>query len=642
MTSPVMIHFRAVEPEEIAGFEGRIVVFVPADAALGPLARRVDRAMRGALARFVASEAFGGLKAGEAVDLAWPAGLKAEAVQVIRLETRANVAEARKAGGAIGKSKGTARVLVLAGPLHRAAQVSLGVALRDYDFTEHKTSAPKPRGDVTFMVSNPEAVAAEAGPLASVAEGVFFTRDLVNEPANILTTDDFAARLAAMHELGLDVEILEEPELKALGMGALLGVGQGSASPSKVVVMQWNGGAAGDAPFALVGKGVVFDTGGISIKPAGGMEEMTMDMGGAGVVAGVMRTLALRKAKANVVGLVGIVENMPDGLAQRPGDVVKSMKGDTIEVINTDAEGRLVLADVLWYAQERFKPRGMIDLATLTGAIIVALGHENTGVFSNDDALCAAFLKACAAEGEGAWRMPMGEAYDFKLKSRIADMMNVGGRDGGAITAAQFLKRFVKPETPWCHLDIAGTALVKNDLDLSPKGRNGLGGQIARPVDPRPLRRLMGAVYFYHLTRSPLEAALAMLLERSLAQGWRVAVRGTSDEGLRKLDAALWVQSEETFLAHGLAGGSYDADQPVLLTRNGDAPNAPACVMSVGGAAIEAAEVAALERACILFDGNDEAAVAHARGQWKALTESGASAQYWSEESGRWEKKAER
>ena len=307
-----------------------------------------------------------------------------------------------------------------------------------------------------------------------MAEGVHFTRDLVNEPANVLTTTGFADRLLALRDLGLEVEVLDEPALTKLGMGALLGVGQGSESPSKVVVMQWKGGVD-EAPFALIGKGVVFDTGGISIKPAGGMEEMTMDMGGAGVVAGVMRTLALRKARANVVGLVGLVENMPDGKAQRPGDVVRSMKGDTIEVINTDAEGRLVLADVLWYAQERFKPTGMINLATLTGAIIVALGHENTGVFSNDDALCDAFLAAAKAEGEGAWRMPMGEAYDVKLKSRIADMMNIGGRDGGAITAAQFLKRFVKDDVPWCHLDIAGTALVKSDTTLAPKGATGWG-----------------------------------------------------------------------------------------------------------------------------------------------------------------------
>ena len=278
-----------------------------------------------------------------------------------------------------------------------------------------------------------------------------------------------------MTKLGLKVEVLEEADLEKLGMGALLGVGQGSESPSKVVVMQWDGGKKGDAPFALVGKGVVFDTGGISIKPAGGMEEMTMDMGGAGVVAGVMRTLALRKAKANVVGLVGLVENMPDGRAQRPGDVVTSMKGDTIEVINTDAEGRLVLADVLWYAQDRFKPTGVIDLATLTGAIIVGLGHENAGVFSNDDRLCNAFLKAAGAEGEGAWRMPMGPAYDKMLKSRIADMKNVGGRPGGSITAAQFLKRFVQDGMPWIHLDIAGVALPPSETALAPKGATGWG-----------------------------------------------------------------------------------------------------------------------------------------------------------------------
>jgi len=257
-------------------------------------------------------------------------------------------------------------------------------------------------------------------------------------------------------------------------MGALLGVGQGSDSPSKIVVMQWKGGAD-EPPLALIGKGVVFDTGGISLKPAAGMEDMTMDMGGAGVVAGTMRALALRKAKANVVGVVGLVENMPSGNAQRPGDVVASMKGDTIEVINTDAEGRLVLADVLWYAQDRFQPSGMIDLATLTGAVIIALGHENAGVFSNNDALADAFLKAARAEGEGAWRMPLGAAYDEKLKSRVADLKNTGGREAGAITAAQFLQRFVKEETPWVHLDIAGVASVKSETALAPKGATGWG-----------------------------------------------------------------------------------------------------------------------------------------------------------------------
>ncbi|MGB3278312.1 MAG: leucyl aminopeptidase [Pseudorhodobacter sp.] len=476
MTNPLPIKFVETDLDSIESFSGRVALLVGPDelVARSPSARRLNRLTKGALNRFLASDAWGKVKPGEATDLAWPAGLGAEALQVIKAAPRADVATARKAGAAIGKMVGKSGALVLAGTMQRAAEVSFGIALRAYDFEPHKTAEPTMRGLVTMMVKNAEATAALAKPMAAVAEGVFFTRDLVNEPANVLTTYDFAARLAAMQELGLKVEILEEDELTKLGMGALLGVGQGSESPSKVVVMEWNGGGD-EAPFALVGKGVVFDTGGISIKPAAGMEEMTMDMGGAGVVSGVMRTLALRQARANVVGLVGLVENMPDGRAQRPGDVVKSMKGDTIEVINTDAEGRLVLADVLWYAQERFKPCGMINLATLTGAVIIALGHENTGVFSNDDDLCNAFLKACKTEGEGAWRMPMGEAYDAKLKSRIADMMNVGGRDGGAITAAQFLKRFVKEDMPWCHLDIAGTALVKADTTLAPKGATGWG-----------------------------------------------------------------------------------------------------------------------------------------------------------------------
>ncbi|MFC7705030.1 leucyl aminopeptidase [Plastorhodobacter daqingensis] len=470
MTTPVSIHFTETDLAALSTFEGRVVVLSGSTAAV----RRANRATRGALARLLDSEGWQKAKPGEARDLAFPAGLKAEALQVVRLDRRAGAAEARKAGAAIGKALGPQPVLVLAPGITRAAEVAFGLALRAYAFTDHKTEETKPLGSVTFMVDRPEEVAAAAAPMAALAEGVFFTRDLVNEPANILTTSDFAARLAAMQELGLEVEILEEPELEALGMRALLGVGQGSESPSKVVVMQWRGGGD-EAPLALVGKGVVFDTGGISIKPAAGMEDMTMDMGGAGVVAGVMRTLALRKARANVVGLVGLVENMPDGRAQRPGDVVRSMKGDTIEVINTDAEGRLVLADVLWYAQDRFKPAGLIDLATLTGAIIIGLGHENAGVFSNDDRLCGAFLKAAAAEGEGAWRMPLGEAYDKLIKSRVADIKNTGGRAAGSITAAQFLQRFVKPETPWIHLDIAGVALLTTDSSFAPKGATGWG-----------------------------------------------------------------------------------------------------------------------------------------------------------------------
>ncbi|MDB6453142.1 leucyl aminopeptidase [Falsirhodobacter sp. 20TX0035] len=475
MTAPVTIQFVETDLDRVEGAAGRVVVFLGTDGKMGAGARKVDRLTRGALKRVAASDAFARLKPGEGLDLAFPAGLAAPALQVIRLDRKDDVAAARRAGAAIGRALGAEGALVLADTVAQAAELSFGLALRAYQFTDRKSRPPESFGGVTMMVNGPEAVAAEAAPLAALAEGVFFTRDLVNEPANILTTEDFAARLAAMQELGLEVEILEEADLAALGMGALLGVGMGSETPSKVVVMHWNGGGD-EAPFALVGKGVVFDTGGISIKPAGGMEEMTMDMGGAGTVAGVMRALALRKAKANVVGLVGLVENMPDGRAQRPGDVVTSMKGDTIEVINTDAEGRLVLADVMWYAQERFNPSGMINLATLTGAIIVALGYEHTGVFSNDDPLCDAFLSAAKAEGEGAWRLPMGEAYGAVLKSRVADIRNVGtGREGGSIVAAQFLGRFVKDGMPWIHLDIAGTALSKGDTLLAPKGATGWG-----------------------------------------------------------------------------------------------------------------------------------------------------------------------
>lgn len=475
MTTPPEIQFLETDIDAIAAAEGRVAVFVDESGRMDQAARRVNRLCKGALARLIEAEAFGKMKSGQVKSLAYPAGMAAEAVDVVRLEKRPTQEDARKAGAALAKLRGKAALLVLAGTNKGAAQISFGLALRDYAFVAHKTKPTEGGGAVAVMCAKPEEVAAEAAPLAAVAEGVFFTRDLVNEPANVLTTEDFAARLAAMHELGLEVEILEEAELEKLGMRLLLSVGHGSASQSKVVVMKWNGGEKDAAPLALVGKGVVFDTGGISLKPAAGMENMTMDMGGAGVVAGVMRALALRKAKANVVGLVGLVENMPSDRATRPGDVVASMKGDTVEIINTDAEGRLVLADVLWYAQDRFKPAGMVNLATLTGAMIIALGHENAGVFSNDDAFCGAFLKSAAAEGEGAWRMPLAPAYDKLLDSRIADIKNVGGRAAGSITAGQFLQRFVQQDCPWIHLDIAGVASVSSDTALAPKGATGWG-----------------------------------------------------------------------------------------------------------------------------------------------------------------------
>ena len=473
MTDVLSPEILGLDVEALASRTGRITILVDGTEPAHAAARRIDRLTKGAVSRLMASDAWGKVKPGEAMDLAWPAGLAAEAVQVLRLPRKADAAAARKAGGAIGRGK--AETLVLMENHPRQSDLMLGLLLRAYDFDIYKSGEKTPRGAVTLMVADVEASTALLGSAKALAEGIFFTRDLVNEPANVLTTIEFAHRLTGLRDLGVHVEVFDEEELERLGMRLLLGVGIGSECPTKMVVMRWNGGVEGEAPFALVGKGVCFDTGGISIKPAGGMEEMTMDMGGAGVVAGVMKTLALRGAKANVVGLVGIVENMPDGRAQRPGDIVKSMKGDTVEVINTDAEGRLVLADVLWYAQETYHPKGIINLATLTGAIIVALGAEHAGVFSNNDGLCADFLKAAGAEGEGAWRMPLAQGHDDKLKSRLADMMNVGGREGGATIAAQFLKRFVKDDMPWIHLDIAGVTLAKGETATAPKGATGWG-----------------------------------------------------------------------------------------------------------------------------------------------------------------------
>ena len=472
MTELAQMTYKEVALDDVAAIEGLVAVFVGGDGKMDACARKVNGLSRKAVARLVSSPAFEAMPNATAVRLAFPQGLAAEGIVVVKLDRRPSQEDARAAGAALAKEKGPAHLTVLAGNLGRIADVALGLALRDYDFNAHKTAPKKGRGDVAFMVSKPHEIDATA--IHAIAQGVFFTRDLTNEPANVLTTTAFADRLAELQSLGMKVEVLEEAELEALGMGALLCVGQGSVSPSKVVVMQWNGGGD-EAPFALVGKGVVFDTGGISLKPALGMEDMTMDMGGAGVVSGVMKTLALRKAKANVVGVVGIVENMPSGNAVRPGDVVTSMKGDKIEVVNTDAEGRLVLADVLWYTQDRFKPVGMINLATLTGAIVIALGHENAGVFSNSDPLSGAFLKAAGLEGEGAWRMPISKAYDKLIDCPIADMKNTGGRPAGSITAAQFLARFVKDETPWAHLDIAGVASVGKPTTLSPAGATGWG-----------------------------------------------------------------------------------------------------------------------------------------------------------------------
>jgi leucyl aminopeptidase len=362
-----------------------------------------------------------------------------------------------------------------------ATHMAFGAVLRSYRFDKYFTKK-KPEDKPTlasleFAVKGAKLAQKEYDVLEKTAEGVFFTRDLVSEPANIIYPETLAEKCRELTKLGVKVDVLGVKEMTKLGMGALLGVGQGSAKESKLVVMQWNGGAKDKKPVAFVGKGVTFDTGGISIKPANGMDEMKWDMGGAGTVIGLIKTLAGRKARINAVGVAGLVENMPDGNAQRPGDVVTSMSGQTIEVLNTDAEGRLVLADALWYTQERFKPRSIIDLATLTGAIIVALGTSRAGLFSNNDKLSEQLFAAGKKSGEEVWRLPLADVYDKQIDSVIADMQNIGAdREAGSITAAQFLQRFIKDkETPWAHLDIAGVAWSKKDLDTCPKGATAFG-----------------------------------------------------------------------------------------------------------------------------------------------------------------------
>ena len=453
----------------------RISIFVEDTKKLDSICSRIDKVTKGSISRAISSKEFEKKSCGDVLTISFPGTLSTEYLDLVKWSKSGKPNDARKAGVNLAKKSNHNNILICGSIQKMSEDVIKGYLLRRYEFSDYKNIKNTGTGSVTLMLKRPKDFAKSLSEIRAQVDGVFFTRNLVNEPANILSTVEFSKRLKKLSDLGVSVEILEEKKLEELGMNALLGVGQGSANPSKVVVMSWKGASESIKPLALVGKGVVFDTGGISLKPAGGMEDMTMDMGGAGVVAGTMLCLAKRKAKANVIGLVGLVENMPSSTAQRPGDIVKSMKGDTIEVINTDAEGRLVLSDVLWYAQEQFKPAGIIDLATLTGAIIVGLGYENAGVFSNDDEFCNSFLKAAGNENEGAWRMPLGPAYDKKLKSRLADMKNVGGRDAGAITAAQFIKRFIKKDMPWIHLDIAGVAHTKSESTYAPSGATGWG-----------------------------------------------------------------------------------------------------------------------------------------------------------------------
>ena len=462
-----------------------IAVLVFEGPVLSSAASALDGETGGAVSRALAGR-FKGAK-GQAIELVAPANLHAAQLLLVGAGPKdkfdgaaaeAAGAEAYKALKMSGSTTLELRFTDLKPEL--LAQAAFGARLAAYRFDKYLTKE-KPEKKPSIHTTVLTTVAADAavaafGPLSAVADGVAFTRDLVSEPANILYPDEFAQRVKALERLGLEVEILDVEAMTKLGMGSLLGVGQGSARDSRLVVVQWKGAKDPKAqPIAFIGKGVCFDTGGISIKPAEGMEDMKWDMGGAGAVSGLMYALAARKAKVNAVGILGLVENMPDGNAQRPGDIVTSMSGQTIEVINTDAEGRLVLADAIWYCQDRFKPKFMIDLATLTGAIIVALGNDYAGLFSNNDELSGKLLAASAAEGENLWRMPLPAQYDKMLDTMAADMKNIGTRAGGSITAALFIQRFVNG-LPWAHLDIASTAWMKPSSRASiPDGASGFG-----------------------------------------------------------------------------------------------------------------------------------------------------------------------
>jgi leucyl aminopeptidase len=472
---------------------GVLALCVAEGNRLGEFGAQVDERCGGLITRALKKGSFKG-KHGQTLMLVAPVDLSVHAILLVGIGKPQNWSETdpEKLGGGLVKAmnggeeshvhfamEGTDKAKMSAADI--AARVGYGALLGSYRFDRYYTKEDKhktPAFDaLTVMTSDVKGAEAGYGPLSRIADGIFLTRDLVSEPANVLYPKEFARRCKELKELGVKVTILGVKEMEELGMGSLLGVGQGSAHDSQLAVLEWNGLPKGKTmkPLAFVGKGVTFDTGGISIKPAAGMEEMKFDMGGAGTVTGLMKALAGRKAKVHAVGVLGLVENMPSHKAQRPGDVVKSASGQTIEVINTDAEGRLVLADALWYVQEKHDPQLIIDLATLTGAIIVTLGHEYAGLFSNDDQLSKRLKEAGEAEGEGVWRLPMGDVYDKMMDSDIADMKNTGGRQGGSITAAQFLKRFVKDGMPWVHLDIAGVAWKYKASETVPKGGSGWG-----------------------------------------------------------------------------------------------------------------------------------------------------------------------
>jgi leucyl aminopeptidase len=468
---------------------GSAVLLTDQSLKLGPRSAALDIAAGGRFARAAAAAKFKG-KALKALQLLSPAGVELDRIVFVGLgdPKKLKKEDWLKLGGAIaGSVGGSGEVTVM---LERpdgerigaseAADVALGIALRTYSFDKYKTKKKDDEESAKarhFTIATANAAGAEKAWIAAsaVAEGVAFARDLVNEPANALGPVEFADQLKGLAKLGVEVKVLGEPDLRKLKMGSLLSVSQGSERPPRVVIMRWHGGKQNAKPVAFIGKGVVFDTGGISIKPAAGMEDMKGDMGGAAAVSGLMRTLALRNAKVNAIGIVGLVENMPDAKATRPGDIVTSMSGQTIEVINTDAEGRLVLADLLTYIQKTAEPAAMIDLATLTGAILVALGNHHAGLFCNNDDLAGQLLGAGLETGERVWRMPLGPDYDRLMDSKVADMKNTGGRNAGSITGAQFIQRFVEKDTPWAHLDIAGTAMGSPANEINQSWGSGWG-----------------------------------------------------------------------------------------------------------------------------------------------------------------------
>lgn len=480
------IQFTAKETSGKAKGKQALVIAVNDSLKLGSLAAAFDKKAGGAIERAMKAGAFEGKK-GQIESISGTA--LADRIFLIGLGKEENaVLLAQELGGHITAACNAAKIKQVEihidsikglKPAEAAANIAFGVALRNYAFLKYHTTRKKELSlsleTATFVLKDDKGAQKLWEELSQVIEGVNFARDVVTEPGNVIYPETLAKEAQRLAEVGVKVEVLGRAQMEKLGMGALLGVAQGSVREAKMIVLQWNGGKKSQKPVAFIGKGVTFDTGGISIKPAQNMEDMKYDMAGSAAVLGLMRTLAGRKAKVNAVGVIGAVENMPDGNAQRPGDVVTSMSGQTIEVINTDAEGRLVLSDALWYCQNRFKPQFMINLATLTGAIVITLGSSRCGVFSNDDDLAKKIAKSSEKSGEMSWRLPLGDEYDKQINSDIADMKNVGeGREAGSITAAQFLQRFVN-NVPWAHLDIAGVAWSGKGKPNVPKGATGYG-----------------------------------------------------------------------------------------------------------------------------------------------------------------------